>query len=65
MKISGIYKIQSISHPERIYIGSALHLVNRESAVGKPKSKEHVDSMTIAQRERRLKEKQSKSLINI
>jgi len=29
MKISGIYKIQSKIHPDRIYIGSAVNLYNR------------------------------------
>jgi group I intron endonuclease len=29
MKISGIYKIQSVVHPERIYIGSAVSVNNR------------------------------------
>lgn len=29
MKISGIYKIQSISHPDRCYIGSAVNIKNR------------------------------------
>jgi group I intron endonuclease len=32
MKISGIYKIQSISRPERIYIGSAVN-INRRWAI--------------------------------
>lgn len=31
MKISAIYKIQSISHPERCYIGSAVHLRERKN----------------------------------
>lgn len=31
MKISGIYKIQSISHPERCYIGSAVDMSKRWS----------------------------------
>lgn len=30
-KLSGIYKIQSISHPERIYIGSAVNIFHRWS----------------------------------
>jgi group I intron endonuclease len=29
MKVSGIYRIESISHPERVYIGSAVWLDNR------------------------------------
>jgi group I intron endonuclease len=29
MKLSGIYKIQSTIHPERIYIGSAVNIENR------------------------------------
>ena len=29
VKISGIYKIESISHPERIYIGSAINIKKR------------------------------------
>src|ERR1035437_7654021 len=31
MVITGIYKIQSISHPERCYIGSAVNINNRWS----------------------------------
>jgi group I intron endonuclease len=30
-KIQGIYKIQSISHPDRIYVGSAISIFNRWS----------------------------------
>lgn len=29
MKLSGIYKIESLSKPERFYIGSAVHITNR------------------------------------
>ena len=32
MRQEGVYMIQSITHPERIYVGSALNLRNRESA---------------------------------
>lgn len=31
MRKSGVYKIESISHPERIYVGSSLHIDHRWS----------------------------------
>ena len=36
-KVSGIYKIQSLSHPERCYIGSAVNIDKRK--------KEHLNNL--------------------
>lgn len=55
IKISGIYKIQSISHPERLYIGSTMDLINRwkvhiydlKRGTHNPKLQRHVNKYGI------------------